>query len=413
MSKKHDSNTLQTLLAIITIGALLMLLFIQVSWIIKVAKIEEQQFNDKAAYTMKQVKHELHKRASTCSNMKDYLSGKKCPSTIQKEKIEEIDSIVQCHLNHQNIWIEYNFSIGDSLMAAEKQKINKTYCYLEKLNGIIEKDGIRICMEFPTRNQFIIAQMKGWFIVSILFILFLATTFFILMRMLTKEKAMLIRTTDFINNIVHEFQTPIANIKFASNLIKKRNNNTDYKTDKYTTVINDETDKLESNVERILNLSCPTKATNIEQVNINNIINNVLLDYNYKITECNCQIIKLLNASNTPLKGDKSHFHLLFSNLIDNALKYSKKPSKIIIETQSESKQLSIRLQDNGIGINKNDIPFIFDKYYRVSTGNVHNVKGFGLGLTYVKKIIDIYNGTIKVNSQINKGTEFIIKFPY
>lgn len=413
-NKMKNKSSFQTYLAIITFALLLMLIIIQVSWLFKIAEFEEKQFNDKVENTLKCVKKELWARAENNANMKDYLTGKRCASLVRKEKIKEIDSIVNYHIENNNIELDYNFSIGDSAYAAEEKKFYRSKCYLDKLNGLIEKDGIHLCIKFPTRNQFLFAQMKGWFIVSIFFIIFIAISFFIVMRLFLKEKAMLVRTTDFINNMVHEFQTPIANIKFASNLIRKRNSEIDdSKTNEYSKVINGEAEKLETNIERILNIACPSNSAEFEDVDIHNVINEVVLQYSYRTEELGAKINQELNAKNCILKGEPEQFRLLISNLIDNALKYaSNNPVVTITSDDVHDRFITIKVVDNGIGIDKSEQGNIFDKYYRVSTGNIHNVKGFGLGLTYVKKIVELYNGSILVKSKIGHGSEFIIKLP-
>ena len=412
MREKGIKNNFQAYLVILTLVSLIMLVVIQISWILKAARFEEQQFNDKVATTMKCVKKELGKRASSCDQMKDYLTGKTCPSVIRKEKIKEIDSIVKSHLANNNIELKYDFSIGDSILEAENNKVFKTKCYLENLNGFIEKDGIRLCIKFPSRNKFIMAQMKGWFVVSIIFIVLIAISFFILLRLFLKEKELLQRTTDFINNMVHEFQTPLANIKLASNLIKKKADK-DVKINEYTNVITDETGKLETNVDKILNLACPSRSgSDQDNIDIHQLIREVIEQYRYKIDQKKLKVMLSTDAKIHDLYGDKNQLHLMISNLIDNGLKYSSDEPKLFIETYNKDNHLIIVFRDNGIGIDRKYQPYVFDKYYRVSTGDVHNVKGFGLGLTYVKKIVTIFNGTISLESKPGEGTQFTIKIP-
>lgn len=414
MRDKGIKSNFQAYLAVLTFVSLIVLIGIQVSWIFKAARFEEKQFNDKVASTLKCVKKELGKRASSCSNMKDYLSGNKCAATIGQEKIKEVDSIVNHFLDINNIELEYDFSIGDSIIEAEQRKLFGSKCYLESLNGLIEQDGIRLCMRFPSRNQFILAQIKGWFMVSIISILFIAFSFFITMRMFIKEKMLMLRTTDFINNMVHEFQTPLANIKFASNLIRKKSSEPkNDKIEEYTNVITDESNRLERNVEQILNLACPSRNNGeTDFVDIHEVIKNCISQYQYKISEINCEIETALNARQYLLIGERNQMHLMVSNLIDNALKYASKSPLIQIETTNINDTFVLLIKDNGIGIDKKNLPFIFDKYYRISTGDVHDVKGFGLGLTYVQKITHLYNGSISVRSQIGKGTEFKVTIP-
>ena len=224
----------------------------------------------------------------------------------------------------------------------------------------------------------------------------------------------MIKTTDFINNMVHEFQTPLANMKLAANLIRKKMNSaTDPKIDEYTQIILRENLKMEGNVREILKIaSIDQTAAPEANINLHEVIQNSASQFKYLVEERHGQMELTLNASQSIVYGCEEHFNLLLSNLIDNALKYTTLQPHLKIETYNQNKRLYIHVTDNGIGINDEDIPFIFDKYFRVSTGNLHNVKGFGLGLTYVKKITDLYHGTVQVKSQPGKGTTFELCFP-
>lgn len=404
----------QSWLAVTTLVALIMLIIIQISWIVKAARLEEHIFNHRVEMALKEVRNELGKKASDCNHMKNYLCGNECPVKERETKIAEVDSIIRSKLIDYQIELDYDFFINNTASGDSALKQTKGICYLQNLNGIIEKDGIRIGMQFPGRNQFLIAQMKGWFIVSLLFIVFIAISFVITLRLFLKERAQMIKTTDFINNMVHEFQTPLANMKLAANLIRKKMNSaTDPKIDEYTQIILRENLKMEGNVREILKIaSIDQTAAPEANINLHEVIQNSASQFKYLVEERHGQIELTLNASQSIVYGCEEHFNLLFSNLIDNALKYTTLQPHIKIETYNQNKRLYIHVTDNGIGINDEDIPFIFDKYFRVSTGNLHNVKGFGLGLTYVKKITDIYHGTVQVKSQPGKGTTFELCFP-
>lgn len=411
---KKKKNGGQKWLAWLTFVSLLMLVVIQVTWIIKAANLEEKNFNYQVSKAMKSVREELGRRASGCNHMKTYLCGEACPSRIRDSKIKEIDSIVQSQLEIHNIQLNYNLSIGDSLVEEVSKKRSKSKCYLQSLNGLIEKDGIRLCLQFPSRNQFLLAQIGGWFILSILFILLVAVSFLLMMRLFSREKAMLVRTGDFINNMVHEFQTPLANVKLASNLIQKKlEPELNSKVSEYIQVIRRESQKLEANVTRILDVSNRNLGEDeLEAVDIHQCILSALEPYQFRISERGAIVNLSLNAKSYHLMAVHEHVGQMISNLIDNALKYSKDHPVIDIETENQKQNLVMVIRDNGIGIAKKDQPYVFDQYYRVSTGNVHDVKGFGLGLTYVKRMTELYNGSIELTSQLGQGCEFKLIFP-
>jgi two-component system phosphate regulon sensor histidine kinase PhoR len=200
----------------------------------------------------------------------------------------------------------------------------------------------------------------------------------------------------------------------ATNLLKKRKGvPDDHRNDEYTDIILHESQKMERNVEDILNVSIiGHQAAEKTEVDIHDEIRTQTNQFQYRVGEKDGEIILCLNAKNHIVKGEKGHFSLAISNLIDNALKYNTNKPLITISTRNEKSNLVIEIEDNGIGINPKDIALIFDKYYRVPTGNLHNIKGFGLGLTCVRKVADIYKGTVKVDSKEGNGTNFTIIIP-
>lgn len=408
-----NSKSGQTFWAAFTFAVLLLLVAIQILWIIKAATLEEQNFNHKVGRALRGVKDELCKRASDCNHMRDYLCGRICPAFVQERKIEEVDSIIRSNLEINAIELDYKFLIGDSA-TLQNPEVTNHKCYVQSLNGFIQKDGIRLTMRFPDRNQFLIAQLKGWFFISIVFIVFVAISFFISMRMFYRERAQLVHTTDFINNMVHEFQTPLANMRLAAGLIRKKNElPAGQKINEYLDVIVGENQKMEHNVNRILQLSTLGRPIASQtKVNIHQLIAQILDQFSFRTNNSHVKVETHLDATAFELTGTEDHFLLMLSNIIDNSLKYTREQPQLIITTSSAENRLIIAISDNGIGIDKSELPYIFDKYYRVPTGDVHNVKGFGLGLAYVKKIVDLYKGSIEVESTPGTGTTFIIKFP-
>ena len=233
--------------------------------------------------------------------------------------------------------------------------------------------------------------------------------------MFLKEKRQLQHTSDFINNMVHEFQTPIANIRLAANLLKKKDlTSKDEKIPEYISVIIKENEKLEKHVKNILEVSSNGESNCLyEKVNLHNLIIETGKEFTTRLEGVNGKIEFSLNARNHIINAVSSHFTLIFSNLIDNAIKYSKEAPNIHISTINRKNNIEICVKDNGIGIDTKDLSKIFEKYYRVSTGDIHNVKGFGLGLTFVKKIVEQYKGKIEVLSSKDSGTLFTIIIPF
>ena len=399
------------LLAGLTFLSLIMLIAIQVSWILKAARLEEQNFNHRVSHVMINISDEISKRASSCNIMNDYICGRECPMSSKHDKIREIDSIIRVNLKKNNIELDYNFSIGDSLSDSRKHGLFSSKCYRQHVQGFTEKDGIKLYMRFPGRNDFLLAQMKGWFIVSLLFILFVAASFVVTLRMFLRERAMARRTADFINNMVHEFQTPIANIMLASNLIRKQKPNS--RIEEYSGIILYESQKMERNVEDLLSVSGIGQQTGaLLPVDIHEEIHQLSCQFKFRFDERDGQLTVDAQAEKHHLMSEKGHISTMLSNLIDNALKYNNGSPVVVISTQNRGNNLIITVGDNGIGIPQSELNAIFDKYYRVSTGDLHNIKGFGLGLTCVKKIANLYRGSVKVESSVGNGTTFTITLP-
>lgn len=273
-----------------------------------------------------------------------------------------------------------------------------------------------LTLYFPKNRSFLFKSL-GWIGISstvltfIILLIFTGTLYIIF-----KQKRLSEIKTDFVNNMTHELKTPISTISLASQMLTDKNIARDEKNiDHLSTVINEEGKRLGYQVEKVLQMAIFDKGEikmNITSADAHDLLRNVADNFSLQLQNKNGNLNIDLKANNSNIAVDEVHFMNVFSNLIDNAIKYCKVEPEINISTQSEKSQLLISITDNGIGISKDNLSRIFTKFYRVSTGNVHNVKGFGLGLSYVKTIVEALNGSIKAESQVNKGTTFKIRFP-
>ena len=271
---------------------------------------------------------------------------------------------------------------------------------------------------FPDKNDYIFSSVK-FMLPSFLFTFILLIVFLYTIIVAFKQKKLTEMKNDFINNMTHEFKTPISTISLAAQML---NDSSVRKSPKMlehiSTVINDETKRLRFQVEKVLQMSMfdRQKATlRLQDVNANEVIASIVHTFKIKVEKYGGTIATELYAENAIVNVDEMHFTNVIFNLLDNAVKYRREdvPLKLEVATKDiADKKLEIIIKDNGIGIKKEDLKKIFEKFYRVSTGNRHDVKGFGLGLAYVHKMVHELHGDIRVESEINVGTKFIIILP-
>ncbi|HEY9364408.1 MAG TPA: HAMP domain-containing sensor histidine kinase [Chitinophagaceae bacterium] len=253
---------------------------------------------------------------------------------------------------------------------------------------------------------------------AIIFTIIIIAAFYLTISTMIRQKKLSEIKNDFINNMTHEFKTPLATISLAVDAL--RNDKVRFNGEKmsyFSNIIKEENQRMNRQVETILRAALMDRQEvklNLTPVHAHIVIKNVLDNFTLQLQDRKGDVELSLNAENDLVNADEVHFPNLINNLIDNSIKYAKEnvPPKIKIATQNTGKELLIRLEDNGIGMNKETVKRIFEKFYRAHTGNLHNVKGFGLGLSYVKTMVEAHHGEIKADSTLGKGSCFIIKLP-
>lgn len=276
----------------------------------------------------------------------------------------------------------------------------------------------KLNVEFPAKNTYIFSSVR-FIIPTLAFTLILLVIFIYTLILAFRQKNLAEMKTDFINNMTHELKTPISTISLAGQMLSDKSvTKSPSSLQHLADVIVDESKRLRFQVEKVLQLSVLDKTSStlkFTEVNANSIIYNVVNTFKLKVEKQGGVLTSNLDALEAEVYVDEMQFTNVIFNLLDNALKYMKEdeaPQLDITTADLPGDKLEIRIADNGIGIKKDDIKRIFDKFYRVSTGNLHDVKGFGLGLAYVKKMITAFHGTIAVESELGVGSTFIITLP-
>ncbi len=284
------------------------------------------------------------------------------------------------------------------------------------LEGLMQYEHLIIIIpDFKTQ----VWQSITWVIVgAALFNLIIIAAFYLAIKTILNQRKLNAIKSDFINNMTHELKTPLATISLAVDAMKNEKVQADKEKMQYFSgIIKEENKRMNKHVETILQAGLMDRQDirmNIQPLHLHELLNRVMENFNLQLQQNKGRISMLLNAKNDFIDADEPHFANLVSNLIDNAIKYSKEkePLKLKITTHSTTKYLVLQFEDNGIGMSKETVKRIFEKFYRAHTGNIHNVKGFGLGMSYVKTIVDAHKGKIKVESTLGKGSTFTLELP-
>jgi two-component system phosphate regulon sensor histidine kinase PhoR len=264
---------------------------------------------------------------------------------------------------------------------------------------------------FPDKRGYIMGNMGGIFGTSAILILMIGGIFYSSVQTMMKQKKLSQIKNDFINNMTHEFKTPISTISLAVDVMRESGLKN---PEKYLNIIKDENARLGSQVEKVLQMALLDKGEvnlNLTEVHVHDIIEQVSQNLSVQIDARNGVLDLYLDAREDSIIADEVHLTNILFNLIDNANKYSPEKPEITVSTDNVPEGIKITVSDKGLGMNKEELSHIFEKFYRVSTGNIHDVKGFGLGLSYVKKMITLHGGGIEVWSQPGKGTTFELIF--
>lgn len=410
--KSFQWNKVNAVIAGATL-ALSALVLLQAQWLFHSKNLIEEQFSQKVSMALCMAVTELSDGPKTCiaNPEPDFTSMLTTPLVTTLPPLSEEETVRKAldkALAFYDIHLPYETEIFDENNTCADGNL-PSCCSLGAIAGYNDQ---MLNITFPTRTQFILGKMGFMIGSSIFILLFVTTVFGLATYYLIQQKKIGERNKDFFNNMAHEFKTPLTNIILANNLLTKkepqlRNNN-------FLNITKKEANKLIHQVERVLYLAkmeqgnYPLKK---EKLNLYQLLEEIIDDMAIQIDKKEAAIHLNILPDITVI-GDRFHLSNAFRNIIDNALKYATLLPEITITSKEKEKGILLLFKDNGIGIAKSEQAVIFDKFQRVGTGNVHNHKGFGLGLAYVKKVVELHQGFIHIISDLNKGSRFDLFLP-
>lgn len=334
-----------------------------------------------------------------------------------------LDQDIRNALENNGISIPYHFTVSTNdgrevYRCPDFEKKGEDYSYSQVLfrNDPAGRIGI-VRIHFPDMNAYLLETAR-MMIPALAFTIILFVTFVYTIYVIFRQKKVTEMKNDFINNMTHEFKTPISSISLAAQMLADQSvKKSEAMYENLSRVINDETKRLRFQVEKVLQMSLYDRdniAFKQKELDAHELLNGVIKTFTLKVSQNGGSISSDFRAEDAGIYVDEMHFTNVIFNLMDNAVKYKRDDVDLhlTLRTWNTGGKINISIEDNGIGIQKDDLKRVFEKFYRVHTGNKHDVKGFGLGLAYVKKIVNLQNGTIHAESEYGQGTKFIITLP-
>ncbi len=433
-------KTFPVIFTLITLS-ILGILFIQITWLQGLMILSKNQLADKVNQSAVVVSNEIGKKMNSGLSFRfpkrgqglseDYHIHSFDESTIADVyNDKEINTSIKNALSKYGINdLHFEFAVTDRKGNIEIRSRKFEEAFSDEVNSlevrvsVIPQDIIEpvgpfetIIILVPKVRLYLLHSLQWVIIGAFLFVLIVLAAFFITVRSLMTQKKLNEIKRDFINNMTHELKTPLATISLAVDALKSPKVQSDAKSvDYFSTIIKEENVRMNKHVEVILQAAQLEKKEyklNKQPVDIHDLLFGVLDSFKLQLDAKPSQIHTNFDADPSEIEADEEYLLHVFSNLVDNAIKYSKDTIDLTITTLSLPAEIQIIIEDKGIGMDADTTKHIFEKFYRAHTGNVHNVKGFGLGMSYVKWVIDIHKGKIKVQSQEGIGTKMIITLP-
>jgi len=414
------------LIIVLSSIALAGIIFSQVYWVNKAVELRKDQFDNSVRIAAKSVVSQFldkkndtifreHLRLLSCRKMRLEVTDVVQPFIL--------DSLLQGELQCMNLKTDYYFGVYDrysdrfvsgTYLLHESKIVNSPYQF--SLSSIYKPGDYFLGIYFPNKTSLVIRNMWVMLVFSFLFMIVLVASFVFVIYTIVRQKKLSEMKSDFINNLTHEFKTPIATTSLAAEmLIRKDISENPLKVKKYGKVILYESTRLQSQVEQILQIASLEKGSftfKYKKIDLHQLLLNVAESFELRIKKNNVSLTTDLDAEVFIVSTDMIHITNVFYNLVDNAIKYSPDKPEINIETWNTKKEIVIRFTDNGIGISNEYQRDVFKNLFRVPTGNLHDARGFGLGLYYSKNVVESLGGQIKLSSEAGQGSSFDVYLP-
>ena len=386
----------------------------QVKWMQKSVELVEEQFDQKVSMALCMAVDQISETEEktnlkvSCS-VSGTLGQQCCANNLSLFMTNSnVKKVVDEALAFYNINMPFEMEVSEynELLFPPKETEPSYSC---SLNPLIDNETHKLDVSFPGKRAYVFDKMWLMFISSIIILLFITGIFIYANYSLIKQVRISERNKEFFNHMAHEFKTPLTNIGLASSLLSKKSD------DNLINIISSENKQLSEQVDRVLSMASIESGQykiKKEEIRLSDLLLNIKTQMQFQLQDKNAELIINDNKNDASVWADKFHLSNAIRNIIDNAIKYSEKEPIIHISIIKTEENIKIQIQDNGIGISNSDQKLLFEKFFRIKENVNFTTKGFGLGLSYVKKIMDLHKGTITVISDLNKGSRFDLTIP-
>jgi len=412
------TKKIQIGLLALTLTSLILLVGIQINWMLRSARMQERQFSHAVALAMDRITETLANNEEICQEISACLHGedsRSCAMMLRNRLVfAGIDTLIRHELQHYNIDLDFEFDIYDK-GALVSCPLTRQISVSDNLEQSLAEAGYELRIRFPDKVDFIKAQMGYVFISSIALLVLVYVSFLLIYRYYKRERRLAGNIIDFVNNMTHEFKTPLTNISLANSMLAKSSSvGADAKLSTYANVISSEHRRLKERVDILLKAALleNEQALAVDRFDAFAEVSHVADTYALQLLERDGGLSVDRSGDCFTVAGNVDMFRISIGNLIDNAIRHHTGSPRVAIMLRSSGNTLRIDVADNGPGIPRKYLSQVFDKYFRVPTGNVHNNEGFGLGLFFVKNTIEKMNGRVYAESTAGRGTVFTIKLP-